>query len=939
MMRQIYATIVLIIFAFTVQLHAQHQIKGQLVSVRDTSALYGAIIVLQQVQDSSILGTVADTAGFFEFVGVADGRYKMTIRYSSFLPIIRTVKLDGESIDLGVVPMFPDSSMLKTVIIKTNMIRVVQKNDTIEMNAAAFKTNPDASAEDLVAKMPGITVQNGEIKAQGETVQKVLVDGKEYFGDDASSVLKNMPADMVDKVQIFDQKSDQAIFSGVDDGNSKKAMNIVTKSQYSNATFGRIYAGYGTDNRYQAGFAINDFRQQQKITFLGNFNNVNQVNFTSQDMNGVSGGSSRSGRGGSSRGGADNNFTVGKQNGITAVNSFGINYANKWGPKLQLSTSYFMNTSQNANTARTDRTYYAPAFGNLYRQSSSAQTENVGHRANLRLEYNPDSVNNFVFAPKFSYQFTDYKNVMDAANYTTEDSINSTSSRNGSLNTSWNIGGSLNYRHRYKKPGRSLSVEMNGSYTDKIGTGDLLSRNAWYDVQDSTSILNQQSSLEGNSWNITPSITWSELLGKTGSISFVYSPSYAWNTSDKQTLSFDSVASDFVLIDTTVSSNFDNYVVSHKAGISYRLVSKNTTYTLGVDGMETEIFGKNYFPDSTSTKATFLNALPSASIQWKQKKRHSLRLNYRTATNVPSVSQLQKVVDNNNPLSLTSGNPDLKQSYSHTLFTRYSFTNIDKSTSLFVFVSGTLTTNYIGSSLLIAMGDTILPNGTTLGRGGQFTQPVNMNGYYVINHFGAYSLPLAKLKSNLNLNWSYALSSSPGLINGVKNIAYSNSFGAGAMLTSSISERVDFSFGWNGTYVIVQNTSSFETSNNYYYHMPTARLNLLFGTGFVFNSDFGYTSYRGLSSGFNQDFVLWNAALGYKFADRQQCELRISAFDILKQNNSLSRTISETYLEDVQTNVLTQYFMLTFTWNVKKFRGGTAPATDKPYQPEEHKGH
>lgn len=901
------------------RLHAQLSIKGQLVNAKDTSALYGAVITLRHFPDSTLKGNVADTSGKFSFENLPRGRYRMTILYSSFLPITQMVMLRDSSIDLGVITMYPDSHMLNTVVIKTNMVRVVPKNDTIEIIAAAFKTNPDATAEDLIAKMPGIQVVNGEVKAQGETVQKVLVDGKEYFGEDASSVLKNMPADMVDKIQVFDQKSDQAIFSGVDDGNTKKALNIVTKNQYSNATFGKVYAGYGTEDHYQAGFVLNDFRGQQKFTLLGNFNNINQVNFSQSDLSGVSGNSggrtySKGGRG------SDNGFAIGKQNGITGVNSFGLNYTNKWNSKTQLSGSYFFNTTDNANESFLNRTYYAPALGNTYYQNSTSNAYNVSHRGNLRFEYNADSLNKFVFAPKFNYNYTDFSSVVQAANSENGNALSSTSSNNSSLNTAWSLSGSATYSHRFSKPGRTVSVEMNGSYSDKDGTGKLRSQNMWHGLTDSTEYLNQNSSLVGLSWMISPVITWNEKAGKSGIISFTYNPSWSLNTSNKRTLEYDSLASDYIKVDSTVTSNYENHVMAHKAGVSYRINKDGVSWNFGLDGVRTQLDGQNYFPDSLATSKTFNNLLPSIRLQIKKKKSTAIRVIYRTSTSVPSVTQLQSVIDNTNPLLLSSGNPFLKQSYTHMMFARYTHTNIETASSFFFFVSGSMISDYIGSSLLIAESDTVVGNGVQLSRGGQYTKPINLQGYYSVNTFGAWSTPLTKLKSNMNVNWSYGLSSSPGVINGVKNIAFSNTFGAGAALTSNISEKFDFTLGWNSTYVLTRNTQSVETSNAYYYHTPSAKFNWIIGSGFLFNTDVNYTSYRGLGDGFNQDYVLWNAAIGYKFAKKQQCEVRISAFDILKQNNSLSRTINETYYEDLRTNVLTQYFMLTFTWNIKKFR-------------------
>jgi hypothetical protein len=400
-------------------------------------------------------------------------------------------------------------------------------------------------------------------------------------------------------------------------------------------------------------------------------------------------------------------------------------------------------------------------------------------------------------------------------------------------------------------------------------------------------------------------------------------------------LDFDSAYNDYILIDTTVSNDYDNYVVVNKAGLNYRIGGKGNMYSVGLDAQRTDLIGYRYFPSGIETEQQFYNLLPSFSAHIKRGKKVSARISYRTSANAPSLSQLQNVIDNSNPLSLSAGNPFLKQSYSHTIFSRYSYNNTEKARNLFLFVTGTLTDNYIGSSLLVARADTVLPNGASLGKGAQYTQPENLSGYFSASTFGAYSFPLLKLKSNLSMNWMYTILSSPGMINGMKNIALSNSIGGGIVMSSNISQRVDFSAGWNINYVTVTNSVNESSDNSYYYHVPSARLNLLLGKGFVVSSDINYSSYRGLGDGFNQDFYLWNASFGYKFAKNRQCELRITAFDILKQNQSLSRTIGETYIEDQRTQVLQQYLMFTFTWNFKKFRGGgdsTENQTPSPSQ-------
>lgn len=327
--------------------------------------------------------------------------------------------------------------------------------------------------------------------------------------------------------------------------------------------------------------------------------------------------------------------------------------------------------------------------------------------------------------------------------------------------------------------------------------------------------------------------------------------------------------------------------------------------------------GEQTFPFSQTVNRAFYNILPSAMLNYSITERSNLRLNYRTSTRPPSISQLQNVVDNSNPLLLTTGNPDLKQTFNQTLVTRYSLTSADRARSLLVFFSVAYTGDYIGNSTLIAERDTMVSRGIRLNRGTQLTFPVNLDGYWNIRQFLTCSLPFTLIQSNLNLISGFAYSRTPGLLNDNLNVSNDFAFSEGAVVSSNISENVDFTLSYTGNYSISRNSLQPESNNNYFYHNASLKLNLIFWEGFVFRNETNNTLYTGLSGGFNQNIVLWNISLGKKLFADQRGEIRFILTDILNQNKSINRTITETYVEDTQTQVLGRYLMLAFTYTLR----------------------
>ncbi|MEY3564675.1 MAG: hypothetical protein RJA23_845, partial [Bacteroidota bacterium] len=316
---------------------------------------------------SLLRGTVTGADGRFEIARPFIPEVKLEITFLGYKTITK-IHSFREPVELGELILLEDTKVLGEVLVQGVSVVGEQKGDTTSFNANAFKTQTNAQAEDLIKKMPGITMQGGQIQAQGETVQKILVDGREFFGSDPSIALRNLPADAIDRVEVLDQRSDQSRLTGFDDGNYTKTINIILRSDRKNGSFGRTYAGYGNDDRYSAGGSVNLFKEDQRISILGLFNNINQQNFSSQDLAGLSanssagggmggmrGGPGGGGGGGQWGGGGNNNFLVGNSGGIVTTNAMGLNYSDKWGKKVNVTGSYFFNNTTNSLRQITNR--------------------------------------------------------------------------------------------------------------------------------------------------------------------------------------------------------------------------------------------------------------------------------------------------------------------------------------------------------------------------------------------------------------------------------------------------------------------------------------------------------------------------------------------------------------------------------------------------------
>ena len=673
----------LFIFLFAFADAQKISIEGYVKSADDLSPLAGTVVALSIPNNQTVVtSTVTDDNGYFLFENLKKQNYTLKCRLIGFISSETSIETkdakENERIKTS-VKLTQNAKQLSEVNVSETATRVTQSGDTSAYNASAYKVNRDANTEDLVTKMPGIVNEKGTIKAQGEDVKRVLIDGKEYFGEDVGAALKNLPAEAIDKVQVFDLQSNQSRFSGFDDGNAQKTLNIITKNGIDKSVFGRAFAGYGyiDDSRYSAGLNVNWFNNNRRISLVGLSNNINIQNFSSQDLISIAGPTDQRnqpgfrGRGGPGRGNnPGSNFTVGQQNGISTTHSIGLNYSDVLGKKkkVKMTGSYFFNNSNNESENTINRRFFNSNEGQLtYEEKNLTLTKNNNHRVNVVFQYDIDSLNSIIITPRFSTQQNNKSVNTNSSNFF---DINNPVTRSESeLNTSnkvYNFTSEVLYRHRFKQPGQTISVSITPNINIRNGENSLTALNTSTLTNDSFNIA-QITATSGNDYGVNSNISFTTPISKREIFQLSYLPSFTYNKNERLTRSDASSA-----IDTSLSNQFTSEYMVQNVGFGYRFNEKNFDISVGLNAQYAVLNGLSVFPFEVKTKNVFTDLLPSAMFNYKFKDKSNLRIMYRTGVNPPSLERLQPVVDNSNPLQLTVGNPDLKRNFSHFVMARYS---------------------------------------------------------------------------------------------------------------------------------------------------------------------------------------------------------------------------------------------------------------------------
>lgn len=915
-------------------------LQGRIVEGKSDSPIEGVHIRLTgQTDTSKVYVATSGVDGSFAFSHVQMQLYKFDATRIGLKKLTMIIQVDRANVNIGNLIMLESAIPLGEVIIEGIQPAVEQMGDTTAYNARSFKTNPDASAEELISKMPGIVVGSDGVKVGGEAVGQVLVDGKPFFGRDPTIALRNVPADLVERVQVYDKKSDQAELTGFDDGKSTKTINIVTKPDRRTTQFGKINGGYGEDSRYTASGNMNFFAGERRLTIIGLSNNVNQQNFSIMDLLGLLG--SGGPQGGAAAGGNNSdplsdgtilgnfssaglrtvtNFLVGQQNGISSVHSLGVNYNDSWGTNLDVSGSYFLNLIDNRNDQSLNRQYLlAQDSSSLYSERSFNESKTYNHRIDLRLQYSIDSSNSLIITPILNFRDSRSSNSATGIRSLSE-TLLINEARNSTQASAYiyNLMTNILFTHKFSTTGRTISVDLGVVANRQGGTRNLQSRVSYFGLPVGLSnILDQQAGTMSDGYSVSSRIAYTEPFGTDGLLQCSYNPSYTKSGAENYTYNYDPLVNEYSRLDPKLSNISENTYSTERAGIGYTFRWGELSLTTEVSYQIANLWNDQSFPLSKTIEKRFYNVLPTATVKYEFSRQRKLMVLYRTSTNPPSIGQLQDVIDNANPVLLRAGNPDLRQAYVQTLFGQYLAMDIEKRSSFFLILTASYTHNFVGNSSLIAGKDTILPTGIKLKRGTQLTVPANLDGNWMVRPVLAFGLPLDAIKSILGLHTSFGYTRTPGLMNGTLSASNVYALTQGFTLSSNFSEGIDLRLSYTANYNIAKHTLQPELDNKHFFHTASLKFDWIFWEGLTLRSMVANSLHSGLSSGLNRNYVLCNLSLGKKLLRNNRGEIQLSITDLLNQNKSINRTVTEAYVEDMQNQVLGRYAMLIFTYTIR----------------------
>lgn len=917
MIKQFLSIILGILISTSAFAQIKGSVKGRVVDGKDKVFVPGATISIQKLPDSTVVGfTMSDDQGNFEYKGINEGSYRIIVKMIGSSVLKKNFAITTQNPDVFLENLELQPENIEGIVIKGEVAPVEIKQDTVEFNAGAFKTKPNATTEDLLKKLPGVEVsKDGTVKAQGEQVRKVLVDGKPFFGDDPKAATKNLPANMIEKVQLIDQMSDQSQFTGVDDGNREKVINITTKKDMKKGTFGRAIAGAGTDERYEGNLALNRFNDNQQISLIASANNINSQNFTL----GNSFGGQNSGGGGNFRTGGGNIQRIANafgasntnnSNGITTVWSAGLNFNDEFGKnaKWKVNGNYFFNNSELDVAQNTKRQTILPDSTFFTFQDNNNTTKTNNHRLNFRIDYQIDSLNSLRIVPNISITQTDYNNLSIGRTLSNELApINNANTSNLSDNAQLTYSNLLLYRHKFRKRGRTFSanVTVSGSTQDSKDFNNVLNEFYVADTVGFSRDTRQQAKQDNNNISFRGGLSYTEPLTRKHSLEFNYEGTNSRNLTDRRVFDFDEVTQDYILPNNQLTNDFDNKFFSNRLGLNLITTKLKYNYTLG---FAAQYATQNNLDLTRNTKFNreFINLFPNAQFRYNFGRNRRLRIDYRGSTNQPSSTQLQPVPDNTNPLNITQGNPDLKQEVVNTLRANFVSFNITKFSSFFAFASVSNTANKIANTT------TVTPFGA------QINSYQNTNGVWNALAFAGVGLPLKGNSLVLSLNTNLALNKNKSFINNTENTSSTYIVGQGARIVWNYKENLDFNLSGNINYNIAEYSLQPQNNVNYFTNTVIADVTYTFRNGLILGTEVDYFVNSGLADGFNQNYTIWNASIAKQVFKDKRGEIKLRVYDGFKQNVGISRTVSETYIQDVSNVVLQRYFMLSFTYNINR---------------------
>lgn len=918
---------------YTTGINAKSSIEGKVLENKSNNPIELATIRLLQQKDSAyITGALTDEKGIFDFKKIENGKYILEIKYLGYKNLYKNIEIKNKNLLAGDFYMKENVKLLKAVEVKGNAAQMIVKEDTIEYNVSAFKTAENAVVEDLLKKLPGVEVdKDGNITVNGEKIKKVRVDGKKFFDDDVQMATKNIPVNIVDKVQVTDQKSEMAELTGFEDENTERIINLKIKKNRKKGIFGNITGGIGSDVnnefnplkktkdfidndlRYNTNAFLNIMNGEMQTAIIAGANNTNTM---------------RSGRG---RGGFGSGRT-----GTTETQNLGINNNSEINDLLKIGGNISANHSNNFVETDAEKESWLKDSTYINKSESKSTNDNKDLQLRTEAEWKIDSLTTLILQPNISYTKNHSKRESVYSYYITEseediENLNDTTSwgksKNNSHGDSYNGGLNLilNKKSRIKR-GRSYTFRVNGSLGTNNSNGENYSeKNSAY----SSEKVDQQSNTTADSYSSGFRFSLVEPLWNLKNlIELSARADMNYRTSVKDQYNDDDGDGNYTDLDSTYSSNFKNNFYKEAIEIKYRKQDSTYRLTLGIKAEPAQTKSKNKtYNGNNDTKRTnnVVNYAPSITYRYKFGRKKFARIQYRGRTNQPSIDQIQPIKNNNNLMNETIGNSKLNPSFTHRLRIMYSSSNPSTFSSLSAGLNGEFTK------------DALITNSIYDNTGKEWRQTVNAKDIpYSINAILMYNIPIKKkfhfnTRTNINYRERFGYSDKSGTESAFTDKEQTNLRlgNKSRTISSGINQNLSFTYsndfieiGLRG-YVRYANTAN---SLNNYYHQETwdwtssGNINLYLPYNTTISTDLNYTTREGYSS-YSNDQLVWNASLDKSIFNKKGT-LSLKIYDILQQKLSVNESVGDNYRSLSKSNMITSYFTVNFTYRIAKFAGG-----------------
>lgn len=900
------------LFLFVLTANAQNDItiRGTVLDVNTQLPMEMATVYFTTIKDSTVIEyATTDKNGAFRMdIKKYDKPVFLKVSYMGYQTYYEEYKGLTESKDFGKLYMIENVNALNDVVIKTEAAPITIKKDTLEFNAASYKVRPDSNVETLLKQLPGFDVDNdGKITVNGREVNQVLVNGKTFFDKDGAIAIKNLPADIIKKIQVSDFKTKKEELSKQESTSDFSSINITIDEKKNKGYFGKVMGGYGTDDRYEANVNLNYFNNKQKISLLASSNNINSTGFSMDDVFDNMGG----GRNSSGKGGNGNSGGGGGGKGITQSNLVGLNYSDDWTKDLLAMGSYNFTNTVNKNDSKSNELSFQPTGNILTEAASKSRNENTGNNVNFELEYKINPKTRIVVAPRLNQSHTNSNSV--SSSFTEDENGNALNESKGSSSSEGNntsFGNTINFNRAFEKKSRNLSLVFTNNNTDSDSDALNISETVFYKGDKPNDFRNQKTKNKTTSDSYSADLEYIEPI--TDSLRIRIGTNFDWKSSsnDERTFSFDPDTQDY----TDFNLAFSNYTNSTQNSVTPKvgLTLQKNKFTINLDSRTSIVNFDNhslYLNNATDLNKKYALPFASALLRYKFDRSKNLSFRYEYSNALPSANQLMPVINLNNPLNTIVGNPNLNPVEKNSI--NFNFRNYDfRSRSGYnVYLKGDYYDNDIVSSTIFDSGKR---NTTYVNISGVYNASIGANWNQSVKS-GAHTL---RYGLGINANYSFDKGFTDAVMYNAKSVGLSPkvymSYDYGEILTIAPSYNLSYN---QSKY---ENYSRDATSN--VVHRINLQTTTYWPDNLIFGNDFGYTYNSNISGDFKKDFYLWNTSLSYGFLDKK-LYAKVKVYDVLNQNLSATRTISATAIRDEENTVLRRYVMFSLAYKIGNFSG------------------